>query len=169
MAKIQQRKIKQEKLQQLLDDKAVSNYAIVHNDEEKNFAKDIFTRQIEKRHDLHIYDVEVTSAEYDVLLIMKRNKLDESLYFKDAVLERKLKSSIDINTVLDDYDTLNWATFDPETVTQEHFQQIADVLKTSIEYSICPSRMSIVHIYNIEKPALLLMRDMNESFFEEEK
>lgn len=170
MAKIQYRKIKSKNLQQLLDDKAVSNYALVYNDGEKNFAKEIFIRHITKQHDQHIFDVHIIDSDHDILLLVKRNKLDENLYFKDVVLERKLKSPLTLEDILADPRILNHAVFDHESVLQGHFQQVIAIFQRIIERCVVvhPDRLSIVHLYSLEKPVLLLIQDMNEEYFEEE-
>jgi len=163
MSKIQERTIKKDKIDLLLADKsAVLNYSIVKTNEEKKIAIEIFDRQATKRHDLQVYSIIIERTEFCAILLIKRNKLDENHYFREDPIEVELKEGIKIKDVLNDEDTLNWAIVSEK----ETFYELVDILNRSKEYCLHPSRVDIVHITNYDdKPLLLLMKDLNWSFF----
>lgn len=163
MTKIQTRSMREEKIAKLVTDIAVSNHQIAMSEEVKTAAIEIFTRQTTRRHDLQIYDILIIDKNYSVICLVKRNKLDEDFYFKEAPIKVSLRDDVEIQEVLNDDDTINWAI-----VSEPHmYGSLVAILERSIEYCLHPSRTDVVEVTNYEKPLLLLMQDINWGFFKE--
>lgn len=165
MAKIQFRVLKdREAFNDLIQQKKiVINYAEAKDQQDLDFANDIFIRQLNSRHDWVIYNVVTQDRAFCASMLAKRHMIDEETYFKPDVADRVLRPDITLEEVLQDQDILNYSV----TESSEVFREAIAILGRSQRHFPAPTTLCAVSIPG--KPTLLvliLMYMSNKAFFE---